>query len=43
LEKIKARKRLAEIIATYGKEETAKATGSREIASVANPVGATDE
>ena len=38
-----ARKRLAEITKTYGKEETAKATGSREIAAAANPGGATDE
>ena len=42
LDKIKARKRLAEIIKTYGKEETAKATARQDIAAVANP-GAGDE
>lgn len=43
LDKIKARKRLAEITKTYGKEETAKATGSREIAAMAIPGGAAEE
>jgi hypothetical protein len=43
LDKIKARKRLAVITKTYGKEETAKATGSREIAATANPGGTTEE
>ncbi|MFN0017029.1 MAG: DUF1559 domain-containing protein [Pirellulaceae bacterium] len=42
LEKIKARKRLAEIIAAYGKEETAKATGSDGISAAAK-VGGSDE
>jgi cellulose biosynthesis protein BcsQ len=35
LDKIKARKRLAQIVEAYGKEETEKATGRRDIAAAA--------
>jgi len=35
LDRIKARKRLAEIIDTYGKDETEKATGRNDIAAIA--------
>ena len=42
LDKIKARKRLAEIIEAYGKEETEKATARNDIATAAR-VGGSDE
>jgi Protein of unknown function (DUF1559) len=43
LEKIKARKRLAAIIETYGREETEKATSRRDIAAAAGIGEASEE